>query len=85
VRAALLCWGLLSAGPTPELVDATASVPGLVVDLRYAQGDNAFHQAFYPKGARCLLLRPVAARLARAAEAVAVRLFSIYRIPEILP
>lgn len=73
MRAALLCWGLLSAAPTPDLVDATASVPGLVVDLRYAQADNAFHQAFYPEGARCLLLRPVAARLARAARALAAR------------
>ncbi len=70
MRTALLVWGLLSAGPAPDLVDAAAAVPGLVVELRYAQADNAFHQAFYPARARCLLLRKVAARLLRAAEAV---------------
>jgi zinc D-Ala-D-Ala dipeptidase len=57
--------------PAPDLVDAAAAVPGLVVELRYARADNYFQKAFYPAGARCLLLRPVAARLARAALAVA--------------
>jgi 7-cyano-7-deazaguanine synthase len=74
VTPAAVCLGLLLSAPAaaaPPLVDAAEVVPGLVVDLRYAQDDNAFHQAFYPKGARCLLLRPVAARLARAAEALA--------------
>ena len=73
MRAALWLWGFLASAPAPDLVDAARAVPGLVVDLRYAQADNAFHQAFYPAGARCLLLRPVAARLLRAAEAVAAR------------
>jgi zinc D-Ala-D-Ala dipeptidase len=62
---------LLAASPAPALVDAQSQVPGLVVELRYASADNFFQQALYPKGARCLLLRPVAARLARAAEALA--------------
>jgi D-alanyl-D-alanine dipeptidase len=62
---------LLSKAPAPDLVDAQDSVPGLVVELRYAQADNFLKKALYPKGARCLLLRPVAGRLARAAEDVA--------------
>ena len=62
---------LLAAAPAADLVDAKAQVPGLVVELRYATADNFFQRALYPKGARCLLLRPVAARLARAAEDVA--------------
>lgn len=57
--------------PSPDLVDAAPAVPGLVVDLRYARQDNVFGRAFYPRGARCLLLRPVAGRLARAAETLA--------------
>jgi D-alanyl-D-alanine dipeptidase len=71
VKASLLFLGLLAAGQAPELADAGKSVPGLLVELRYAQPDNFFKKALYPKGARCLLLPKVAERLARAAEAVA--------------
>jgi zinc D-Ala-D-Ala dipeptidase len=71
VRASVFLLGLLLAVPAPHLVDAAQGVPGLVVELRYAQADNFFEKAFYPKGARCLLLAPVAQRLARAAEDVA--------------
>jgi len=74
VRAAVLAlwlWLLAAApAPAPSLVDAGQSVPGLVVELRYAMDDNFFGKALYPKGARCLLLRPVAQRLSRAAEEV---------------
>lgn len=63
--------GLLTVAPVPDLVDAQRNVPGLVVELRYARDDNFFGKALYPKEARCLLLRPVAQRLARAAEEVA--------------
>jgi D-alanyl-D-alanine dipeptidase len=73
VRASLLALGLLFSVPAPDLVDAGQSVPGLVVELRYAREDNFFGKAFYPEGARCLLLRPVAERLARAAEDLARR------------
>jgi zinc D-Ala-D-Ala dipeptidase len=68
-----LALGVLSAAPsTPEaLVEVATVVPGLVVELRYASSDNYFGKALYPPGARCLLLRPVAARLALAAEALA--------------
>ncbi len=73
MRTAALALALLLSAPpaaVPDLVDAKQAVPGLLVELRYAQADNAFQQAFYPKDARCLLLRPVAARLRRAAQAV---------------
>ncbi len=75
MRTAVLWAGLLSAaGPAaPDLVDARQAVPGLVVELAYTSPDNAFHRAFYPPGARCLLLRPVAARLARVAAELAKR------------
>jgi zinc D-Ala-D-Ala dipeptidase len=72
LRAPLLLLLLAKApAPAPDLVDAQAQVPGLVVELRYATADNFFQHALYPVGARCLLLRPVALRLARAAEDVA--------------
>jgi D-alanyl-D-alanine dipeptidase len=73
VNGLVLALGLLAVAPAPapELVDAAVTVPGLVLDLRYARTDNFFGRAFYPPGARCLLLRPVAARLTRAAEALA--------------
>jgi zinc D-Ala-D-Ala dipeptidase len=52
------------------LVDAAPLVPGLVVDLRYATNDNVTGRALYPSGARCLLRRSAAERLARAARAL---------------
>ena len=79
MRAFLLALGLVPAAPppAPDLVDAGQSVPGLVVELRYARADNFFHKAFYPAGARCLLLRPVAERLARAATRLAAQGFRL--------
>ena len=74
MRPAFLSLALLlgaSEAPAPDLVDASRSVQGLVVDLRYAQPDNTFQKTFYPKDARCLLLRPVAARLQHAAQTLA--------------
>jgi D-alanyl-D-alanine dipeptidase len=70
VSGPALLLGMLVAAPAPaaDLVDAAPVVPGLVVDLRYTQADNFFGRAFYPPKARCLLLRPVAGRLARTAE-----------------
>jgi D-alanyl-D-alanine dipeptidase len=59
------------AAVRPELVDAAGVVPGLVVELRYATNDNFLGRAVYPEGARCLLLPPVAARLAKAAQELA--------------
>lgn len=70
---ALLLLALWASPPAPDLVDAGQQVPGLLVELRYARADNFFQKALYPKGARCLLLRPVAERLARAAQALAAQ------------
>lgn len=55
------------------LVDAASIVPGLIVDLAYATADNVAGRALYPSGARCLLRRSVAQRLALAARALARR------------
>lgn len=73
------------AHATPELVDATTLVPDLVVDLRYATENNLFQEAVYPKGARCLLLRSTAEKLARVAkrlreeDGTRLRVFDCYR------
>lgn len=75
----------LGARAEPELVDVAGLVPDLVVDLRYATEDNLFKEAVYPKGARCLLLRPTAERLARVAkrlreeDGTRLRVFDCYR------
>jgi D-alanyl-D-alanine dipeptidase len=81
VALALLCAGAgRTFGPQelPEvrdqedpLVDAEPLVPGLIVDLRYATPDNVTGRALYPQGARCLLRRSAAERLATAARALA--------------
>jgi len=64
----LLAAAALAAAPPagPDLVDVSGLVPDAVLDLRYATGDNFLGRAVYPE-ARCLLLRPAAERLARAA------------------
>jgi zinc D-Ala-D-Ala dipeptidase len=53
------------------LVDATAVVPDLIVDLRYATSNNFAGRPLYPKGTVCLLRRSVAERLALAARTLA--------------
>jgi D-alanyl-D-alanine dipeptidase len=59
---------LLAAEPAPPpLVDVARALPDAVVDLRYGTSGNALGRAVYPDRARCLLLAPVAERLARAA------------------
>jgi D-alanyl-D-alanine dipeptidase len=76
---------LLAAAPhAPDLVDVAALVPDATTDLRYATTRNVVGRAMYPAGARCLLLRPVAARLARAAarlraQGFTLRLWDCYR------
>ncbi|MBI5066956.1 MAG: M15 family metallopeptidase [Deltaproteobacteria bacterium] len=66
--------GLLLAAlaAAPPLVDAGAALPGAVLDLRYAGPRNPAGRPLYP-AARCLLLGPVADRLARASAALAAR------------
>jgi D-alanyl-D-alanine dipeptidase len=65
-------------------VDVARAVPDAVPDLRYATARNLVGRPLYPAGARCLLLPPVAGRLARAAErlrarGLRLRLFDCYR------
>jgi len=54
-------------------VDAAELVPGLIVRLAYAAPDNMTGRALYPAGAKCLLRRSVAERLALAAKALLPR------------
>src|SRR4051812_17120347 len=53
------------------LVDATAIVPDLIVDLRYATPDNFVGKPLYAQGTPCLLRKSIAERLALAARALA--------------
>jgi len=76
---------LLAATPAarPDLVDVSRLVPDAVLDLRYATADNFLGRRVYPS-ARCLLVRPAARRLARAAAALRakgyrLRLWDCYR------
>jgi zinc D-Ala-D-Ala dipeptidase len=66
------------------LVDVAQAIPGVTVDLRYATADNFMGVAVYPPQARCLLLKPVVERLARAARTLArqgyrLKLLDCYR------
>ena len=80
-----LVWAaLVAATPAPPLVDVAGIIPDALVDLRYATSDNLAHRPVYPAGARCLLLAPVAERLARVAgrlraEGLRLRLWDCYR------
>lgn len=65
------------AGPSSPLVEATAQVPGLAVELRYATADNFLGKAVYPEDAQCLLLPVVAGRLAEAQRALEARGFRL--------
>jgi D-alanyl-D-alanine dipeptidase len=66
--AAALATALAVAAPSrTALVDVAARIPDAVLDVRYATAANVTGQPLYPV-ARCLLLAPVAARLARVAE-----------------
>jgi D-alanyl-D-alanine dipeptidase len=74
---------LLAAPPRADLVDAARLVPDAVLDVRYATAENFVGRRLYPE-ARCLLRRPVAERLARAASRLRergfrLRLYDCYR------
>ncbi len=78
----LLCVAL--GADSEPLVDATARVPGLAVDLRYATSDNFLGRKVYPDSARCLLRASAADRLAGAAAALrrqgfALKVYDCYR------
>ncbi len=57
--------------PRPVLVEVTTAVPDAVVELKYATDDNFMKRAVYPATARCLVLAPMAEKLAQVAHAVA--------------
>jgi D-alanyl-D-alanine dipeptidase len=61
--------GARSGAAAPALVDVTRVVPDAVLDIRYAGPRNIVGRPLYD-AARCLLLAPVAERLARAAAAL---------------
>lgn len=67
----------------PPLVDVAREIPDAVLDLRYATSRNPAGRPLYD-AARCLLLAPVARRLARAAadlrsRGYRLRLWDCYR------
>ena len=79
-----LAWAALLAAAPPRLVDVSRLLPDAIVDLRYATADNVLGRPVYPADARCLLLAPVADRLARAAarlraDGLRLRLWDCYR------
>jgi D-alanyl-D-alanine dipeptidase len=81
---ALALAAAVAASPGAALADGAHPVPDAVLDLRYATSGNFLGRAVYPPGARCLLLAPVAGRLARAAErlrrhGLRLRLYDCYR------
>jgi D-alanyl-D-alanine dipeptidase len=74
---------LATAPAAPGLVDVGASLPDVVLDIRYATADNFVGRPLYP-AARCLLLPEAAERLSRAAAALRrqgyrLLLFDCYR------
>jgi D-alanyl-D-alanine dipeptidase len=84
VSALAAVLSLLLASVAPPLVDVSQAIPDAVQDLRYATDGNFTGRALYPPGARCLLLRPVVDRLARAAARLGalgyrLRLYDCYR------
>jgi D-alanyl-D-alanine dipeptidase len=91
--AAALAFALSAAAPpaassaaprgAAELVDVAELIPRAVLDVRYATERNFAKRRLYPV-ARCLLVRPVAERLVRAAARLErhgyrLRLFDCYR------
>jgi D-alanyl-D-alanine dipeptidase len=67
-----LVFAVLLATAGDELVDVPQLVPDAVLDIRYATAQNFLGRKLYPV-ARCLLRRPVAEQLARAAQRLRAR------------
>src|SRR5262245_4740390 len=68
---------------TRELVDLQQSIPGVVLDIRYATTNNFTGQRLYPN-ARCALRKQTAAKLRDvqtdlAAEGLGLKVFDGYR------
>lgn len=87
VCTAAACGSPSSPGAKPggskDLVEIGKAAERIVIDIRYATTDNFTGSAVYP-AARCLLRRPVAARLARvqsdlAADGLGLKVWDCYR------
>ena len=62
----------IKADANQELVDLEKSIPGLVIDIRYATSDNFTKQAVYP-AARAFARKPVAQQLKAIQEELKLR------------
>lgn len=86
MRAAALWISLLAStsfAATP-LVEVKQVIPDVVLDLRYATGQNFLGRKVYPDGARCLLRKETVERLDVVAKALRkqglrLRLYDCYR------
>jgi zinc D-Ala-D-Ala dipeptidase len=71
-----------------DLVDVSAVIPGISIDLRYATAQNVTSRAHYPSHMPCLLRRATAEKLLQAQQALipqgyALRIWDAYRPPEV--
>ena len=74
----------IANAPSKAMVDLKKSLPGLVVDLRYAGANNFMHQRLYPSGARAWLRKAAADSLAMVQKeltekGLALKIFDAYR------
>lgn len=68
---------LLQRAAERGLVEVRQVIPDIVVDLRYADGDNVTGRPLYPKDMPCLLRRETAEKLRRAQEKLKARGFQL--------
>ena len=86
LRMTFFCIVLFSPPTYAEenpLIDLQQSIPGLVVDVRYATADNFMKEVLYPES-RVLLRREVAEKLARVQvklkeRGLSIKIFDAYR------
>ena len=74
---------LVRKNPANELVDLAKTVPGIVLDLRYATSNNFTHHIVYPS-ASAFARRPVADALSKIqgelkGKGIALKIFDAYR------
>jgi len=65
------------ASTTQHLTALKAQLPDLRIELAYGTDQNIMGKPFYPKGADCLVLKPLATALSRAAETLRDRGFGL--------
>jgi len=74
----------IANSPSKAMTDLKKSIPGLVVDMRYAGADNFMHQRLYPFGARAWLRKAAADSLAVVQKelkekGLGLKIFDAYR------